>query len=112
MGAQERQDRYPSTTRVIAPNPRHGGDEEGCGDEEGGRHEKGRHEGWSDEEGNEEGQGDRGGVRAKHRGLPLWIFCRARPRFFEAGVAGPPGPALLYITWLVSVACGSLAEGA
>merc|ERR1712107_755605 len=107
-------------TRLIAPNPRHGGDEEGCGDEEG------RHEGWSDEEGdeegeeggqrdeegsheegNEEGQGDRGGVRAKHRGRSLWIFCRARPGFFEAGVAGPPGPALLYITWLVSVACGS-----
>merc|ERR1739845_304837 len=57
------------------------------GDEEGGRHEKGGHEGWSeegsDEEGNEEGQGDRGGVRAKHRGRPLWILCRARPGFFR-----------------------------
>merc|ERR1719397_1297777 len=32
--------------------------------------------------------------------------------FFEAGGAGLRGPALLYIAWLVSVACASLAKGA
>merc|ERR1712200_49425 len=57
---------------------RHGGDEEGCGDEEGGRHGEGSHE-----EGHEEGQGGPGGVRAKHRGRLLWILCRARPGFFR-----------------------------
>merc|ERR1711879_886557 len=114
------------TARLAAPHPRHGGDEEG------GRHEEGRHEGWSDEgcdeegeeggqrdeegsheEGHEEGQGGPGGMRAKHRGRPLWIFCRARPGFFRGwGRAEPRGPALLYIVWLVSVACASFAKGA
>merc|ERR1712151_1410458 len=81
-GSSSEATRRPPTHRV-ASSPCHGGDEEGCGDEEGGCHEEGCHEGWSDEgheegeeggqrdeegsheESDEEGQGDRGGMRQR-----------------------------------------------
>merc|ERR1712203_433328 len=76
---------------ALSPSAYHGCDEEGCRDEEG--HEEVCHEGCSDEEGHEseeggqrdeegsdeegheEGQGERGGVRAEHRGRfqEVWL---------------------------------------